>query len=106
MIVRVFRAITHPGRRAEFEPKAQELSIPLIKRQSGMVMYFAGRPLEPDSREFVMVTLWDSIADLKAFVGEDWHQAVIPEEELSLLRETTVHHYDVFSSSDAAMKGD
>lgn len=99
MIVRVFRAKTHPGKEAEFEQKVRELSIPLVKRQSGMVMYFAGNPLDSDSQEFVMVTLWNSTADLKCFAGEDWRQAVIPEEELSLLSETTVHHYDVFSSS-------
>ena len=47
-----------------------------------------------------MVTLWHSVAELKSFAGEDWRQAVIPQEELPLLRETTVHHYDVFGSSD------
>ncbi len=102
MIVRVFRAKPRAGKQAEFKRKVEELSIPLVKRQTGMVAYFAGKPLDTDSDEFVMVTVWNSVPDLKAFAGDNWQKAVIPEEELPLLKETTVHHYDVFGSSSLA----
>ena len=102
MIVRVFRAKTHPGKQTAFKQKVEELSIPLVSAQSGMVAYFAGKPVDTDSDEFVMVTIWNSLADLKSFAGDDWQKAVIPEEEVPLLKETTVHHYDVFGSSSLA----
>jgi hypothetical protein len=67
-----------------------------------MVAYYAGKPVDTDSDEFVMVTIWNCLADLKSFAGDDWQKAVIPEEEVPLLKKTTVHHYDVFGSSSLA----
>ncbi|HLW51598.1 MAG TPA: antibiotic biosynthesis monooxygenase family protein [Candidatus Angelobacter sp.] len=99
MIVRVFRALVHPGKQAEFEAKVRELSIPLVKAQRGLVAFYSGRPLESNPEEFAMVTLWESLAHLKAFAGEDWNHSVIPEEERPLLAESFVHHYQVIDSS-------
>ncbi len=55
--------------------------------------------MESSPEEFVMVTIWESLAHLKAFAGEDWNHSVIPEPELPLLVETFVHHYQVIDSS-------
>ncbi len=55
--------------------------------------------MESSPQEFVMVTIWESLAHLKAFAGEDWNHSVIPEPELPLLVETFVHHYQVVDRS-------
>ncbi len=97
MIVRVFRARVHAGKQAEFEAKVRELSIPLVKAQKGMVAFYSGRPMDSALDEFVMVTVWDSLASLQAFAGIDWNTSVIPEPERPLLAESSVHHYEVIA---------
>ncbi len=106
MMVRVFRAQVRAGKQVDFQRKVEQLSIPLGKSQPGMLAYYAGKPAESTSDEFVMVTLWDSLASLKDFAGEDWSRAVIPEEELPLLEETFVHHYEVSGSSEEGAASD
>ncbi len=101
MIVRVFRALVHPGKQQEFKAKVNQLSIPLVQRQRGLIAYYSGGPTSASPEEFVMITVWRSLDDLKSFAGEDWNRSVIPEEELPLLRETYAHHYEVIGSSPA-----
>lgn len=54
-----------------------------------------------DTREFLLVSLWDSLESIKAFAGDDISQAVYyPEDERFLVnRDMTVNHYEVVSSS-------
>ncbi len=99
MIVRVFRARVRPGKQAEFEALVKKLSIPLVMRQKGLVSFYSGRPLGRSKDEFVMVTVWRDLASVKAFVGDDWESAVIPEEERPVLRETLVDHNEVIDAS-------
>ncbi len=50
-----------------------------------------------DRTEFLMFTLWDSIAAVKAFAGEDYETAVFyPEDDRYLVeRDVTTTHYEV-----------
>jgi hypothetical protein len=99
MIIRVFRARTHPGKQADFETKVKELSIPLVQSQTGLLAFFSGRPMESSPDEFVMVTVWRDLESLKAFAGIDWNVSVIPEPERPLLQASSVHHYETIDSS-------
>ena len=38
----------------------------------------------------MIVTLWDSVESVQAFVGPDWEQAVVPEEERPVLVDSFV----------------
>ncbi len=98
MIVRVFRARVRPGKSVEFESLVQQLSIPLVRKQKGLVAFYSGRPTGASKDEFVMVTVWRDLASLKAFAGDNWEAAVIPEDERPVLRQTFVHHYEVIDS--------
>jgi heme-degrading monooxygenase HmoA len=98
MVIRVFRARVQPGRQAEFEAMARRLSVPLVQKQKGMLGFYAGRPVGHSRDEFVMVTLWESVEALKAFVGPDWEQAVVPEEERPVLADTFLHHYEAYAT--------
>jgi heme-degrading monooxygenase HmoA len=100
MVIRVFRAHVQPGRQADFEAMARRLSVPLVRKQQGLLGFYAGRPLGHSKDEFVMVTLWDSVESIRAFVGPDWEQAVVPEEERPVLVESFVHHYEAYATGD------
>ncbi len=99
MIVRVFRARVRSGKEAEFESMVRSLSIPLVRKQTGLVAFYSGRPTGASTDEFVMVSIWRDLASLKAFAGPEWESAVIPEDERPLLRQTFVHHYEVIDSA-------
>lgn len=101
MIIRVFRARVREGSEADFQEKVNLLSIPLVKGQKGMIEYYAGRSMGSPSNEFLMVTVWEDLASLKAFAGADWNRVVVPEEELPLLEGTSVDHYEIFGSSSS-----
>ena len=100
MVIRVFRAHVQPGRQAEFEAMARRLSLPLVEKQKGLIGFFAGRPMGHSQDEFVLVTLWEDLASVQAFVGPDWEQAVVPEEERPVLVDTFVHHYEAYALGD------
>jgi len=100
MVIRVFRAHVQPGRQADFEAMARRLSVPLVRKQKGLLGFYAGRPLGNSRDEFVMVTLWDSVESVQQFVGPDWEQAVVPEEERPVLVDTFVHHYETYASAE------
>jgi quinol monooxygenase YgiN len=99
MIVRVFRARVRAGAAADFEAKVRQESIPLVEAAGGVVSWWAGRPLGA-AGEFVMVSIWQDLESLKAFAGPDWQrEGVIPPDELPLLEETILHHYELIGSS-------
>ena len=70
MIVRVFQAKALPGKAAELEQEIEHGSTALVEAQQGVVTYFAGRPIGSASDEFVMITVWEDLAAVKAFAGE------------------------------------
>ena len=100
MILRVFRARVRPGKQAEFEIKVGQHSMPLVRKQRGLVHFFAGRPMPSSPDEFVMITIWRSLDDLKAFAGSNWNDPIIPAPELPLMEATFVHHYEIFDSDE------
>jgi heme-degrading monooxygenase HmoA len=98
MIVRVFRARVRPGSAADFEVMLREQSIPLLKAADGLVSWWGGRPLG-ETGEFVVVTVWRDLASLQEFAGPDWQREGVIPDELPLLEETVLHHYELFGSS-------
>jgi heme-degrading monooxygenase HmoA len=100
VIVRVFRARVRPGTAADFEVMLREQSIPLLRTADGLLSWWGGRPLG-QAGEFVVVTVWRDLESLKEFAGPDWQrEGVIPADELPLLDETVLHHYELIDSSD------
>ncbi len=49
----------------------REISLPLVRRQRGLVSYFFGKPMESNLDEFVVITIWKNISSIKKFVGKD-----------------------------------
>jgi heme-degrading monooxygenase HmoA len=95
MIIRVFRMVVHEGKRSEFENFFRNTAIPLVKSQDGIVSVTAGVPVPETPNEICMVMVWRDLAALKAFTGEGWRDAHILPEEAELVRERSVHHYEL-----------
>ncbi len=94
MLIRVFYARLKTGRRAAYERLCQEVSVPLMRAQSGCLTTHIA-PLRADlSDDFIFVSLWKDLASLRAFVGEEWQQASILPGEADLLERVRVEHYD------------
>lgn len=53
--------------------------------------------IEDDVAEFLVITLWDSLDDIRAFAGDEIERAVYypGDDEFLLEREPTVAHYEV-----------
>lgn len=98
MIFRVFRATIRPGKVDEFRDLLERLSVPMVKAAKGMLGYYVGEPLDPAVPEFTVTTLWQDLDSLKAFAGENWNRSVIPPEEVPLIAESFIHHYEIFRS--------
>ena len=94
MLIRVFRALVHPGKQHEFEQFFMNKALPNIKAQPGLVSVMVGKPLDTSPAEFLMVTVWQDVNALKGFAGEQWQNPVIDPDEVHLLKETFVYHYE------------
>jgi len=95
MIVRVFRVVVHDGKQAEFGEFFHNTALPLVQGQPGIVSVTAGAPRPETPTEFCMVMVWRDVDALRAFAGDDWREAHIHPDEADLVRERSVHHYDL-----------
>lgn len=96
MITRVFRVRVPAQLHSEFEGKFLSVSVPYVMARHGLISVVVGRPTRWQSDEYAMVSVWRSEADLRAFAGESWNQAVIPQGMEKYVSECWVHHYENF----------
>ena len=86
MIVRIARYRVKPGREKNWEQMMVEHGIPMLKAQRGIMVVYIGRAMEPErSHQYVTVTVWRSLDDVKAFAGADWDRVVILPDEAAML---------------------
>jgi quinol monooxygenase YgiN len=98
MIIRLFKAKIRLGQLNIWQEKVEKFSIPWLKQQKGLIGYYPGKPLSENSREYSMLSLWESVEALKDAVGEDWEQVILLEDEASLVEETSVEHFEHFDA--------
>jgi heme-degrading monooxygenase HmoA len=98
VIVRVFRAVVHQGKQADFEKFVREVAAPTVWEQGGVVAQYSGKPMESGATEFVFVSIWKDLESLKKYAGEDWKKSVLEPGEEHLLAKTSVDNYEVFDS--------
>lgn len=98
MILRVFTAKIRKGKEAEFRKKVLEQSLPRLRTQDGMANCFAGAPLSGPASEFTMVSLWRDLDALKAFLGENWERPSVTPDEVPLVEDMSVRHYEFFDN--------
>ena len=96
MFIRVFHAKVRPGKQAEFKKTLELLALPNIQYRNGMIAFYPGQPVGPNSNEFVLVTIWKDASGLDAVSARDWAKAIVPAEALPLLAEWHEHGYQAF----------
>lgn len=93
MIMRIFRARVKSGRRSDFERLCQEKSIPLMRKQPGLITIQVGKPMDRRPDEFVLVSVWKDLESLKTWAGEDWNSVVVMPGEAEIIEEAAIQHY-------------
>jgi heme-degrading monooxygenase HmoA len=97
MIIRIFRARPHPGAADDLVRLAEEVSIPFVDAQPGLLTRYTGRGVGATGDELVMVSVWEDLDAMKNMTGEDWDNPVIPDERLEpLIAESYLHVYESF----------
>jgi len=96
MIVRIFRVRIHKEFRTDFEKDFDLLSLPLVKAQAGLVSFSFGKVMDPDNDEYILITTWNSQADLIAFCGTNWKQALIPHGMEKYIQKCWVSHFEQY----------
>ncbi len=99
MISRVFKAKITEGRFADFEANFRRIALPLIRSHGGLLSLSAGRVNGSSDHDFMLVTNWESLAQVKAFAGENWQEPLIPEGMEQFMAAVWLDHYDLFEHS-------
>jgi transposase/quinol monooxygenase YgiN len=102
VILRVFRARLKPGRRAAYEQLCRMTTFPMMRAAPGCLAVRLGTPARR-SEEFVIVSVWQDLASVQAFVGEHWEEAIILPGEADMMEEAHVQHFDESYGSLVAM---
>jgi heme-degrading monooxygenase HmoA len=88
LIVRIARYRVKPGMEKDWEKMMVEQGIPLLKSQRGIMVVYIGRAMEPErNHQYVTVTVWRSLDDVKAFAGSDWERVVVLPYEAHMLED-------------------
>lgn len=94
MIIRVFVAKTRSGANVKYERMIREQAMPLMQSYLGLAALHAGKSLENEGNEFVMVSVWRDLASLKAFTGDNWQQSVVLPGEAELVEHVVVNNFE------------
>lgn len=95
MILRVFTATAVPGREDDFQKVFTERAIPSMRRQRGLVRMIAGTPRAESPGTFFAAMVWNDVASLRAYAGEDWRQPHILPSEVGVVGDRSLMHYDL-----------
>ena len=92
-IIRVFHARAKEGAVDALARAAREEVVPEIAAAPGLVAYHAGMP-HGDSRDFVMVTVFEDLDAVCAFAGDDYETPVLYGDTPELIEAMSLHHYE------------
>lgn len=102
MIARIWRGAVARADSDAYAEYMQETGVASYRRVAGnRGVWMLRRDLDDQRTEFVMFTLWDSMAAISAFAGDEPEVAVFyPEDDQYLIeRDETVTHYEVHTES-------
>jgi heme-degrading monooxygenase HmoA len=96
MIARVWRGVVRTPDADAYAEYIRETGFAEYGRTPGNRGAWLLRRDEDGTTEFVTLSLWESLAAIRAFAGDDIEAAVLyPEDERYLVGESTIAHYDV-----------
>ncbi|MBU6403794.1 antibiotic biosynthesis monooxygenase family protein [Metallibacterium scheffleri] len=96
MIARVWRGITHKDTADAYLTFLNNVALPGLAGKAGQRGGWVLRRYQGEHAEFVVLTLWESMDAIRAWVGGDPQQAVYTAEEAQYLldQEGLVRHYE------------
>ena len=97
MVARIWRGAVRDADGDEYADYMRRTGVAAYRSTPGNRGAWMLRRDVGDRTEFVMFTLWDSLAAVKAFAGEDYERAVFyPEDDRYLIeRDLESTHYEV-----------
>ena len=97
MIARIWKGAVRRGDGDDYARYMRETGVAAYAATPGNRGVWMLRRDVEDRTEFVMFTLWDSLAAVRGFAGEDYETAVFyPEDDRFLVeRDLTTSHYEV-----------
>jgi heme-degrading monooxygenase HmoA len=99
MITRIWHGYTKPENADAFQQLVTTKILPGIHRVKGYQGSYLLRKDQESEVEFITLTLWDSIAAIREFAGDDYEVAVIHPEGRKLLArfdERSTHYESVW----------
>ena len=97
MVVRTWRGWTRAEDADRYVEYLRETGLTEYRATPGNRGAWVLRQPDGDRCEFVTVSVWDSLGDVRGFAGEDVERAVFyPEDDAFLVeRELTVEHWEL-----------
>jgi heme-degrading monooxygenase HmoA len=98
VVVRTWRGWTRAEDADNYVEYLRETGLPEYRATFGNRGAWILRRIDGDRCEFVTVSLWDSLDDVRGFAGDDVGRAVFyPEDDRFLVeRELTVRHWELW----------
>jgi heme-degrading monooxygenase HmoA len=100
MIARIWRGVTPESKAKQYFDYLQATGIKDTRATQGNQGVYVLQRLHDGQAEFLFISLWESLASIREFAGEDIEKAVYyPEDKDYLIElEPTVRHYEILSS--------
>ena len=107
MISRIWHGWTRREQADEYEALLRREVLPGIGRVGGYRGAYLLRREAPPETEFVTITLFDDLAAVRRFAGEDYTRAVIHERARRLLTRFDEHslHYETTLTPEQVLMG-
>lgn len=107
MIARTWHGVVPEAKAERYHEYLKATGIPDYRKTPGNRGVYVFRRTEGNLTHFLLLTVWDSVDDIKAFAGDDIERArYYPEDEEYLLElEPEVTHYEVLEQHLDDMEG-
>jgi heme-degrading monooxygenase HmoA len=104
MIARTWHGMVPAARADEYQAYLERTGVPDLRATPGNQGVWVFRRTEDERTHFWVISLWESLASIRAFAGDDVERArYYPEDNAFLLElEPHVTHYDVVAQPDPA----
>ncbi|MBV8163238.1 MAG: antibiotic biosynthesis monooxygenase [Candidatus Eremiobacteraeota bacterium] len=98
MIARIWHGTTSATKADEYLRRMRTIAIPDYRSTPGNTAAYALRRIEGDTAHFLMITIWESEADVRRFAGDDIRRAKYYDFDKDFLLELEpfATHYEVY----------
>ncbi len=96
MILRVYRVSVPKALQKEFEKEFRAVAKTLLTDYEGLINIEIARPSEWKPLEFMMISRWENIDNIKKMAGDNWNEPHIPSHmEKYRVAHSLDHYYGI-----------